>query len=104
MDAFGVLVWKDWLRRTVKTWDVTLQELHHTPESHRYWAVGKIRAEVFWGGRDGVLDTKFIMEIVIRDGNVPKELFDSVQDKMEKNKKAPSRHKAEDDYLLTTKL
>ncbi len=35
---------------------------------------------------------------------VPKELFDRVQAKMEKNKKAPARHKAEDDYLLTTKL
>ncbi|MEG0092286.1 MAG: recombinase zinc beta ribbon domain-containing protein, partial [Oscillospiraceae bacterium] len=35
---------------------------------------------------------------------VPKELFDSVQERMQKNKRAPSRHKAEDDYLLTTKL
>lgn len=35
---------------------------------------------------------------------VPKELFDKVQDRMKENKKAPARHKAEDDYLLTTKL
>ena len=35
---------------------------------------------------------------------VPKELFERVQERMEKNKKAPARHKAEDDYLLTTKL
>lgn len=35
---------------------------------------------------------------------VPEDLFDRVQEKMEKNKKAPARHKAEDDYLLTTKL
>ncbi len=35
---------------------------------------------------------------------VPQDLFDRVQDKMAKNKKAPARHKAEDDYLLTTKL
>ena len=81
MDAFGVMVWKDWLRRTVNAWDVTLQELHHTPESHRYWAVGLIHAEVFWGGRDGVLDTKFIMEIVIRDGKVVylKQMMDPLQ-------------------------
>ena len=32
---------------------------------------------------------------------VPKELFDRVQEKLEKNRKAPARHKAEDDYLLT---
>lgn len=46
-------------------------------------------------------------DIVIPDGIpaiVPQELFDRVQDKMEKNKKAPARHKAENDYLLTTKL
>ncbi len=27
-----------------------------------------------------------------------------MQEKLAKNKKAPARHKAEDDYLLTTKL
>lgn len=46
-------------------------------------------------------------EIVIPNGIpsiVPQDLFDRVQDKLAKNKKAPARHKAEDDYLLTTKL
>ena len=46
-------------------------------------------------------------EVVIPEGIpaiVPKDLFDRVQEKMAKNKKAPARHKAEDDYLLTTKL
>ena len=46
-------------------------------------------------------------DTVIPDGIpaiVPQDLFDRVQQKMEKNKKAPARHKAEDDYLLTTKL
>ena len=47
------------------------------------------------------------MDVVIPDGMpaiVTKELFDRVQKKLEKNRKAPARHKAEDDYLLTTKL
>ena len=35
---------------------------------------------------------------------IEKELFGSVQDKIAKNRRAPARHKAEDDYLLTTKL
>ncbi len=35
---------------------------------------------------------------------VPVELFDRVQARMEKNKRAPAMSKAEDDYLLTTKL
>ncbi len=46
-------------------------------------------------------------DVVIPDGIpaiVPVDLFERVQQKMEKNRKAPARHKAEDDYLLTTKL
>ena len=45
--------------------------------------------------------------IVVPDGIpalVPMDLFERVQSQMQKNKKAPARHKAEDDYLLTTKL
>ena len=32
---------------------------------------------------------------------VPLSLFEQVQERLAKNKKAPARHKAEDDYLLT---
>ena len=32
------------------------------------------------------------------------DLFNKVQEKLAKNKKAPARHKAEESYLLTTKL
>ena len=35
---------------------------------------------------------------------IPLELFEDVQEKIAKNKKAPARHKAEESYLLTTKL
>lgn len=35
---------------------------------------------------------------------VDKDLFERVQQRMAKNKKAPAVHKAEDNYLLTTKL
>jgi len=35
---------------------------------------------------------------------VPRELFDAVQYKLEKNKKAPAHAKAEEEYILTTKL
>ena len=35
---------------------------------------------------------------------VPKDLFDRVQKRMEKNKRAPARGKADEEYLLTTKL
>lgn len=35
---------------------------------------------------------------------VPHDLFDRVQERMITNKKAPAKHKAEDEYLLTTKL
>ncbi len=46
-------------------------------------------------------------DIIQKDGIpriVPQELFDLVQSEREKNKRATARHKAEDDYLLTTKL
>ena len=35
---------------------------------------------------------------------VPEDLFERVQDMMRANKKAPAKHKAEDEYILTTKL
>ena len=46
-------------------------------------------------------------ETVVPDGIpaiVPLDLFQRVQEKLEKNKKAPARAKAEEDYLLTTKI
>ena len=46
-------------------------------------------------------------DVVVPNG-VPKiideEVFEKVQTRLESNKKAPAKHKAEDDYLLTTKL
>lgn len=55
---------------------------------------------------------KYIGEYKYRDITVPhgspaiiaEDLFQRVQERLTKNKKAPARHKAEDDYLLTTKL
>ena len=45
---------------------------------------------------------------IVQPGGIPAiitvELFDRVQERMAANKKAPARHKAEDEYLLTTKL
>ena len=46
-------------------------------------------------------------DIVIPNGIpaiISEELFDRVQTRMSTNKKAPAKHKAEDEYLLTTKL
>ncbi len=46
-------------------------------------------------------------EIVVPNGIpaiVPLDLFERVQEKLEKNKKAPARAKAEENYLLTTKI
>lgn len=55
---------------------------------------------------------KYIGEYCWRDVVVPNgmpriisdELFEQAQQRLEKNRKAPARHKAEDDYILTTKL
>lgn len=55
---------------------------------------------------------KYIGEYKFKDTIVPngvpaiieKDIFDKVQKRLEVNKKAPAKHKAEDDYLLTTHL
>lgn len=55
---------------------------------------------------------RYIGEFRYRDTVIPdgipaiisKELFAEVQECLEKNKKTPARHKAEEDYILTTKL
>ncbi|MEE1314607.1 MAG: recombinase family protein [Faecalimonas sp.] len=45
---------------------------------------------------------------IVKMGGIPaiisEELFNQVQERMVANKKAPGKHKAEDEYLLTTKL
>ena len=46
-------------------------------------------------------------DVIVPDGIpaiVPFDLFDRVQEKLAKNKKAPARAKAEENYLLTTKI
>lgn len=46
-------------------------------------------------------------DITVEDGIpaiVPKELFNSVQEKIAKNKHAPARNKSDENYILTTKL
>ena len=58
-------------------------------------------------GMKQIADEYSYRDIVVPDGIpriVSNELFEQVQQRMAKNKKAPSRHKAEDDYILTTKL
>lgn len=55
---------------------------------------------------------RYIGEYKFRDTVIPngipalvsEELFARVQERLAKNKKAPARHKAEDDYILTLKL
>ena len=55
---------------------------------------------------------RYLGEYIFRDIVIPngipriisQELFDRVQELRETNKKAPARHKAEEEYLLSTKL
>lgn len=46
-------------------------------------------------------------DIVVPDGIpaiVPKDLFNRVQERIFKNKKSPARHRADEEYILSTKL
>lgn len=51
---------------------------------------------------------EFKQKDIVKPGGIPaivtEEWFDRVQKRMTANKKAPAKHKAEDEYLLTTKL
>lgn len=70
-------------------WKMTFNSVGHILHNRRY--IGEFRYRDV-GVPDGI------------PAIVPQDLFDRVQEKLAKNKKAPARHKAEDDYLLTTKL
>ena len=68
---------------------------------------------VTWGAVQHMLSNRRYIgeyafrEIVVPNGIpaiVPLDLFERVQEKLEKNKKAPARAKAEENYLLTTKI
>ena len=46
-------------------------------------------------------------DILVSDGIpaiVPKDLFNRVQERIAKNKKSPARHRADEEYILSTKL
>ena len=84
---------RDWLNeqgiRNAKGQQMTYNSIDHILKNRRYRGEYKYR------------------DIIVPDGIpaiVPQNLFDRVQEKLEKNRRAPARHKAEEDYLLTTKL
>ena len=68
---------------------ITLNIIDHMLHNRRYMGEYSYRDVVQPGGIPAI---------------VPEDLFDRVCERIMKNKKAPARHKAEDDYLLTTKL
>ncbi len=75
--------------RSVKGNPFSLNIIHHMLKNRRY--LGEYRF------REIVKPNAF-------PAIISEELFERVQKKMAKNQKAPARHKAEDDYILTTKL
>lgn len=75
--------------RSLRGGKITLNIMEHLLKNRRYMGEYRYR------------------DVVVEDGIpaiVSKELFEQVQEQLAKNRKAPARHKAEDDYLLTTKL
>ena len=107
-----------------------LSLIHILLDAFKYYADGAIMREItdemnIWGvrtKRGGKINIncvtrmlhnrKYIGEYKYRDvlieggipAIIPKDLFDRVQERMAQTKKAPAKHKAEDEYLLTTKL
>ena len=75
--------------RSIHGGKITLNIMNHLLKNRRYMGEYSYRDVVKEDGIPAI---------------VPKDLFERVQERLAKNKKAPARHKAEDDYLLTTKL
>ncbi len=75
--------------RSIRGGKITLNIMNHLLKNRRYMGEYSYRGAVKEDGIPAI---------------VSKELFERVQEQLTKNKKAPARHKAEDDYLLTTKL
>ena len=80
-----------------------------------FWMLGIRGNTLFKSGKfrlDLLTNKRYIGENHFKDIVMPdsipaivdKDLFEEVQLKIKKNSRAPARHKAEDDYLLTTKL
>ncbi len=84
---------RDWLNaqgvKNTRGQPMSYNSVEHLLKNRRYIGEFRYRETVVPGGIPAI---------------VPQDLFDRVQEKLAKNKKAPARHKAEDDYLLTTKL
>ncbi len=84
---------RDWLNeqdvKNTRGQKITYNCVQHLLNNRRYIGEYSYRDIVVLGG----------IPVII-----PQDPFDRVQEKLAKNKKAPARHKAEDDYLLTTKL
>ena len=84
---------RDWLNEkgvtSTRGYKISYNTVQHLLSNRRYIGEFRFRDIVTPGGIPAI---------------VPQDLFDKVQERLAKNKKAPARHKAEEDYLLTTKL
>lgn len=61
----------EWMARSVKRWDVELEELHGVQnDTTTFWAVGWVDADVYWGLTDGHFRSKFIARIHVADQRV----------------------------------
>ena len=70
MDEFEVSVFFRWLGQTVRSWEVDLELLLGTPDPEVFWAVSTVKADVFWGGQDGRLETKRFGRYELREGKI----------------------------------
>ena len=75
--------------RSIRGGKITLNIMNHLLKNRRYMGEYSYRDVVKEDGIPAIVD---------------KDLFDRVQQQIEKNKKAPARYKADADYILTTKL
>lgn len=60
----------EWLNRTVKSWEVDLEEFYSTPDPDQFWGIGICRGRTFWNQTDGLFQSKFFVRLEMKCGKV----------------------------------
>lgn len=59
-----------WLNRTIRTWEVELEEFYSTPDENQFWAIGNCKGKVYWGDQNGTYESKYVMRIECSEGKI----------------------------------
>jgi ketosteroid isomerase-like protein len=70
----------EWLRRTVKNWEWKNLRVYSTNFHDKFWIKRDGAGDVFWAGKDGRFESRFVTLITVEDGKISriKDHFDAL--------------------------